>query len=212
METKVIVDGSRIGFTCWSGMAGLSDISHSWQWQISFGVAPASVGFAIGFRTFFDTIILTFYVLSGLTRLARFNVTVAMLPKDKTGKSQYFEGTPIPFACLTSSAIMATFTSMGMIHDNLPLGLAFAGTPFEFHPIALLFILNGCLMTSKTLRVPKPWSTIPKIPEIRLSWIELRSPESSDPVGRHTIAYRNAISCFYIQLFYLQLHFCAFQG
>lgn len=123
---------------------------------ISFGVAPASVGFAIGFRTFVDTIILSFYVLCGLTRLARFNVTVAMLPKDKTGKSKYFEGTPIPFACLTSSAIMATFTFMDLIHDKLPLGLAMAGTAFEFHPIAALFVLNGCLMTSKTLRVPKP--------------------------------------------------------
>ncbi|KAJ9659710.1 CDP-diacylglycerol-serine O-phosphatidyltransferase [Neophaeococcomyces mojaviensis] len=123
---------------------------------ISFGVAPASVGFALGLRTNLDQIILSFYVLCGLTRLARFNVTVAMLPKDKTGKSKYFEGTPIPFACLTSSAIMATFTAMDMIHDKLPLGLALGGTLLEFHPVALLFVLNGCLMVSKTLHVPKP--------------------------------------------------------
>lgn len=123
---------------------------------ISFGVAPAAVGFAIGFRTFVDQVVLSFYVLCGLTRLARFNVTVAMLPKDKTGKSKYFEGTPIPFACLTSSAIMAIFTTMGLIHQKIPFGLAMADTPLEFHPAAVLFIINGCLMTSKTLKVPKP--------------------------------------------------------
>lgn len=123
---------------------------------ISFGVAPATVGFSIGFQTWVDQLILSFYVLSGLTRLARFNVTVAMLPKDKTGKSKYFEGTPVPFACLTGSAIMATWTFMGLIHDNIPLGTFLSGTPLEFHPAALFFILNGSLMVSKTLHVPKP--------------------------------------------------------
>ena len=79
-----------------------------------------------------------------------------MLPKDKTGKSQYFEGTPVPFACLTSSAIMATWTWMGLIQDNIPLGTTLTGTLLEFHPVVLLFAVNGCLMTSKTLKVPKP--------------------------------------------------------
>ena len=78
-----------------------------------------------------------------------------MLPKDKTGKSQYFEGIPVPFACLTSSAIMATWTSMGLIHDKIPLGTMLTGSILEFHPVALLFVVNGCLMTSKTLKVPK---------------------------------------------------------
>lgn len=123
---------------------------------ISFGVAPASVGFALGLRTNVDHLILSFYVLCGLTRLARFNVTVAMLPKDETGKSKYFEGTPIPFACLTSTTIMALWTWMGAIHDHIPLGIALAGTPFEFHPAAVIFVINGCLMCSKTLHVPKP--------------------------------------------------------
>ncbi|KAK5329143.1 CDP-diacylglycerol-serine O-phosphatidyltransferase [Exophiala xenobiotica] len=123
---------------------------------ISFGVAPASIGFAVGFRTFTDQILLSFYVLCGLTRLARFNVTVSMLPKDATGKSKYFEGTPIPFACLTSSAIMVTFTVMDMIHDKLPFGTALAGTALEFHPAAAIFIINGILMTSRTIHVPKP--------------------------------------------------------
>ncbi len=123
---------------------------------VSFGVSPAAAAFAIGFRTNVDTLLLTFFVLCGLTRLARFNVTVAMLPKDKTGKSKYFEGTPIPFACLTSSSFMAFWLSRGWILDNLPFGVMFPGTILEFHPVAAMFILNGSLMVSKTLHVPKP--------------------------------------------------------
>ena len=58
---------------------------------VSFGVAPASIAFAIGFQTTVDVAVLSFFVLCGLTRLARFNVTVSQLPKDVTGKSKYFE-------------------------------------------------------------------------------------------------------------------------
>ena len=123
---------------------------------VSFGVAPAACAFAIGFRTTVDHVVLAFYVLCGLTRLARFNVTVAMLPKDKTGKSKYFEGTPIPFACLTVSSFMALWVYMGWILDDIPFGMLLEGTLLEFHPVVALFILNGCLMVSKTLHVPKP--------------------------------------------------------
>ena len=125
-------------------------------YQVSFGVAPAAAAFSIGFRTTVDQLILSFYVLCSLTRLARFNVTVAMLPKDKSGKSKYFEGTPVPFACLNSLAVMATWTALGWIHDSLPIGIFLPETIFEFHPVGVIFLINGCLMVSKTLRVPKP--------------------------------------------------------
>ena len=114
------------------------------------------MGYALGFRTPVDQLILAFYVLCGLTRLARFNVTVAVLPKDATGKSKYFEGIPVPFACLTISSLMAFWVSQGWILDKLPLGTVLAGTLLEFHPFAALFILNGSLMVSKTLHIPKP--------------------------------------------------------
>ncbi|KAH8701884.1 phosphatidylserine synthase [Talaromyces proteolyticus] len=122
---------------------------------ISFGVAPASVAFAIGMRSAVDHLFLSFFVLCGLTRLARFNVTVAVLPKDKTGKSAYFEGTPIPTS-LSIAGLMAYWVSQGWIHENLPLGLVAQDTIFEFHAPALLFVLWGCLMVSKTLHIPKP--------------------------------------------------------
>ncbi|KAF5653709.1 phosphatidylserine synthase [Fusarium sp. NRRL 25303] len=122
---------------------------------ISFGVAPAMIAFTLGFRSLADTVGLTFFVLCGLTRLARFNVTVSVLPKDASGKSQYFEGTPIPTS-LGMDAIMAYWLSQRWVHDNLPFGVWFQGSVFEFHPAVILFMIHGCLMTSKTIRIPKP--------------------------------------------------------
>lgn len=122
---------------------------------ISFGVAPAATAFAIGMRTVVDHILLTFFVLCGLSRLARFNVTVASVPKDMTGKSKYFEGTPIP-TTLSIAALMAYWVNQGWIHERIPLGTIAAGTPLEFHPVVLLFVTHGCLMVSRTLRIPKP--------------------------------------------------------
>lgn len=110
----------------------------------------------MGFRSPVDQLILTFYVLCGLTRLARFNVTVAMLPKDASGKSKYFEGTPIPLACLTTLTMGSIFTSAGWLHENIPFGLLMEGTLFEVHTCSGLFLLMACLMVSKTLHVPKP--------------------------------------------------------
>jgi len=122
---------------------------------ISFGVAPAACAFALGLRTPVDHLLLTFFVLCGLTRLARFNVTVNALPKDASGKSKYFEGTPIPTS-LFEDSLMAYWVYKGWVLDNVPLGTWAVGTMFEFHPIAIVFVLHGCLMVSKTLHVPKP--------------------------------------------------------
>jgi len=122
---------------------------------VSFGVAPAVVAFAIGLRTPVDHLFLTFFVLCGLTRLARFNVTVAALPKDATGKSKYFEGTPIPTTLLEDS-IMAYWVSKGWVLENLPLGVVGAGTVWEFHPVVAMFVLHGTLMVSKSIHIPKP--------------------------------------------------------
>ncbi|KAL0634608.1 CDP-diacylglycerol-serine O-phosphatidyltransferase [Maublancomyces gigas] len=120
---------------------------------ISFGMAPASCAFALGFRTFLDTIFLTFFVLCGLSRLARFNVTVQSLPKDATGKSQYFEGTPIP-TTLSIVSLMAYWASKGWLLESLPLGSVGTGL-LEFHPAVLVFMASGCAMVSKSIHIPK---------------------------------------------------------
>src|SRR3954466_1776933 len=62
---------------------------------ISFGLAPAALGFAVGLRGVLDVLILLYFVACGISRLARFNATAAALADD-SGKVKYFEGTPIP--------------------------------------------------------------------------------------------------------------------
>lgn len=126
--------------------------------QISFGVAPASCAFALGLRTALDTLFLSFFVLCGLTRLARFNVTVSSLPKDSTGKSKYFEGTPIPTSlgivsgmawCVWSG--MVDGGSQGVLGGIWDLGL-WGGV----HPIVGIFVGWGCAMVSRSIHIPKP--------------------------------------------------------
>lgn len=123
--------------------------------QISFGVAPSMAAFAAGLRTPLDQFLLTCFVLSGLARLARFNVTTGNVPKDANGKAKYFEGLPIPTS-LTIAGLMAFWLSKGWVHESLPFGVVAQGTLLEFHPVVLLYLAHGCCMVSKTLHVPKP--------------------------------------------------------
>ena len=57
---------------------------------ISFGVAPAVLGFTMGLRGGWDMACLTYFVVCGVSRLARFNVTAAALADARTGKVKYF--------------------------------------------------------------------------------------------------------------------------
>ena len=118
---------------------------------VSFGVSPATIAFAIGFRTTVDVLFLAFWVLCGLTRLARFNISVNNIPKDKHGKSQYFEGLPIP-TNLFWVGFMALLVYKDWIHDNLPFGIVFQDTLFEFHLVTIGFVLQGCAEISKSLK------------------------------------------------------------
>lgn len=122
---------------------------------VSFGVAPATVAFAIGFQTTVDVLVLSFFVLCGLARLARFNVTVAQLPKDTKGKSKYFEGLPMP-TTLGLVSTMAYLVRKGKIMEELPFGIFREGLYFEFHPAITIFFLHACGMISKSLKIPKP--------------------------------------------------------
>jgi CDP-diacylglycerol---serine O-phosphatidyltransferase len=120
---------------------------------ISFGVAPAVLGFAVGLRGGWDSVILAYFVACGLSRLARYNVTSGALA-DETGKVRYFEGTPIPTSMLLV-ALLGVLFWQGKILDALPLG-AFKIGPFVLHPLSLVYLLSGSAMISKTLRIPKP--------------------------------------------------------
>lgn len=128
------------------------------SFQVSFGVSPAVCAFALGLRTPLDTLLLSFFVLCGLTRLARFNVTVANVPKDATGKSKYFEGTPIPTS-LGIVAAMAWCVWAGRVEGGdfgVVGGVWVKGGLAEFHPIVGVFVGWGCAMVSRTIHIPKP--------------------------------------------------------
>jgi len=122
---------------------------------ISFGVAPAGCAFAIGMRTLLDQLLLTGFVVAGLARLARFNVTTGNVPKNAAGKAAYFEGLPIPTS-LSIAALMAFFASQNWLQESIPLGTIGQGTMLEVHPLVGLFVAHACCMLSKTLHVPKP--------------------------------------------------------
>lgn len=121
---------------------------------VSFGVSPATIAFAIGFRSTLDVLVLTFWVLCGLTRLARFNVSTNNIPKDKTGKAKFFEGFPIP-TNLAWVAYMAYLVWKDQILEKLPGGVLFEGTFAEVHVLVAGFFLQGCAQISKSLHIPK---------------------------------------------------------
>ena len=120
---------------------------------ISFGVAPAVLGFTLGLRGGWDVLCLTYFVVCGVSRLARFNVTAATLADD-TGKVKYFEGTPIPTS-LVIVALLAVAFERGRIHAALWFGAWQIG-PAVLHPLALVYVASGSAMISATLRIRKP--------------------------------------------------------
>ena len=119
---------------------------------ISFGVAPAALGFAAGLNGGWDWVALTYFVCCGVGRLARFNVTAEKL-SEGTGKVAYFEGTPIPTSVVLTG-ILAFAAWHGRLGDSVYWGVWKIG-PWDLHPLVLLFVLSGTLMISKTLRIPK---------------------------------------------------------
>ncbi|MDB6131041.1 MAG: CDP-diacylglycerol-serine O-phosphatidyltransferase [Verrucomicrobiales bacterium] len=121
---------------------------------ISFGVAPAVLGYTLGLRGFWDCVALTYFVVCGVSRLARFNATSALLADPSTGKVKYFEGTPIPSSVILVILLAIAFFTNHVL-DRLWLG-AVVLPGGVFHWWTLLYILSGSAMISATLRVPKP--------------------------------------------------------
>ncbi|KAF7984021.1 hypothetical protein HWV62_17525 [Athelia sp. TMB] len=127
---------------------------------ISFGVAPAFLAFTVGLRTYLDTVCLTGFICCGLARLARFNATAALVPKDATGKAHYFEGLPIPTS-LGLVAVLSYWANKGWIvgKEGIPFGTIILwgqeGGRGELHVVSVVFAFWAAAMVSKTLRVPK---------------------------------------------------------
>ena len=118
---------------------------------VSFGVAPAVIAYGCGMQGLYDRIILVFFVVCGVSRLARFNVTADAL-SEGSDKVKYFEGTPIPTSILLVVMLWVA-AAQGAVAESLWFGsIKMAG--FTLHPLVLLFALSGSLMVSR-IRFPK---------------------------------------------------------
>jgi CDP-diacylglycerol--serine O-phosphatidyltransferase len=118
---------------------------------ISFGLAPAALGFAVGLRGALDVAILLYFVACGISRLARFNATADALADD-TGKVKYFEGTPIPTS-VGIVVLLAVLHFQGRLGAEPWLGSWDVGG-LVLHPLTIVYALSGSAMIS-TIRVPK---------------------------------------------------------
>jgi CDP-diacylglycerol--serine O-phosphatidyltransferase len=134
---------SRLG----ADLDSLSDV-------ISFGVAPAVLGFTLGLRGGWDMVCLSYFVVCGVSRLARFNVTANELADASTGKVKYFEGTPIPTS-IGIVLLLGVAFYLGRIDEAIWFGAVHIGRPV-LHPLSLIYVASGSAMISATLHVPKP--------------------------------------------------------
>ena len=118
---------------------------------ISFGVAPAVIGYGCGMQGLYDRMVLAGFVACGVSRLARYNITAEAL-SGGGDKVKYFEGTPIPSSLLIVVLMFAAATQ-GALGEFLWFGqTVIAG--FTLHPMVLVFALSGSLMVSR-IHFPK---------------------------------------------------------
>ena len=120
---------------------------------VSFGVAPAVLGYTLGLRGLWDVVCLTWFVCCGISRLARFNATSAALTNAATGKVRYFEGTPIPTSVVLV-LVLAILYAASLTGEDFWLGRWVVADRI-FHPFSVLYVVSGSLMIS-TIRIPKP--------------------------------------------------------
>jgi CDP-diacylglycerol---serine O-phosphatidyltransferase len=120
---------------------------------VSFGAAPAVLGFTLGLDGGWDAVVLVFFVACGIGRLARYNATAASIA-GPSGKVKYYEGTPIPSSLLLVAMLAIAFWQHA-VHETVWLGAVVLG-PWTLHPLVLAFFASGCAMVSGTLRIPKP--------------------------------------------------------
>lgn len=107
----------------------------------------------MGFNTIVDQAILIFFVLCGLTRLARFNVAAGFVPRDDKGKPLYHEGLATAYAALVLMTAAAAGVWLNVVSDVLEASMVFAGSCFEFHSVMGAVVVMSFMMTSKRLHI-----------------------------------------------------------
>ena len=118
---------------------------------ISFGVAPAAIAYGVGMQGLYDRVVLLYFVMCGVSRLARYNVTAEKLSEGRD-QVRYFEGTPIPTS-LVLVLVLAVAIWRGAMDEQMWFGVIAIGK-LHLHPLVLMFAVSGSLMISR-YRIPK---------------------------------------------------------
>ncbi|KAJ5205481.1 CDP-diacylglycerol--serine O-phosphatidyltransferase [Penicillium cf. griseofulvum] len=119
---------------------------------ISFVLAPAFMLYSLGFRSPVDQAILIFFVFCGVSRLARFNVSSNLTPKDVHGNSLYHEGFPTAYEALIVSTSVAVAQWLSLT-EGLASRVSFPGTWGEVHVAIVPIIVFGAGMVSKSFKL-----------------------------------------------------------
>eukprot|EP00484_Ammonia_sp_Unknown_P011611 CAMPEP_0197055132 /NCGR_PEP_ID=MMETSP1384-20130603/57817_1 /TAXON_ID=29189 /ORGANISM="Ammonia sp." /LENGTH=160 /DNA_ID=CAMNT_0042488595 /DNA_START=182 /DNA_END=664 /DNA_ORIENTATION=- len=120
---------------------------------ITFGLAPAVLGFTLNLKGMWDSVCLCFYVLCGVSRLARYNATSHLAKDKKTGKVTFYAGLPIPGGLL----LVLLLAIDHFLLDSHLVNFGNVKDPVfrkDFRPLSVLYIIFGFLMIS-TIRIPK---------------------------------------------------------
>ena len=110
---------------------------------ICFGVSPAILCYCMGMRSRVGIVILMFYVLAGLIRLAWFNVTEEVRQSETTEKREYYQGLPITSMAIALPIMFALKPLLGKDF--------FLGLHVLVLAVGLLFITNFKLRKPKNV-------------------------------------------------------------
>ena len=107
---------------------------------LNFGVLPVAIGYALGLRRWYETLVLVLYVLAALIRLAYFNVTEDELQITKRTKRVAYDGLPV-----TTAALLIPFICV--FRPLMP-------EHFAYLYLAWLLVLAASFVTKIKIRKP----------------------------------------------------------
>ena len=122
---------------------------------ISFGVAPAILGFTLGLRGGWDVLLLTYFVVCGVSRLARFNVTARSACRRGHRQGEILRGHAHSDEHRARGGARTSRSGLDRVDEDIWFGFVRLGAA-TLHPLALTDAVSGSAMVSATLRIPKP--------------------------------------------------------
>lgn len=121
--------------------------------QVTFVLAPAVMLYCVGLQSPADQLAVVYYVLCGLTRLARFNMTVELIPKNALGRASYIEGLPTAYAALIISTVVAVLAWTDQISQTNTGYSLLAESFVSIHWATIPVLALSTAMASKRLRL-----------------------------------------------------------